>query len=61
MDRIYRNIRVMKAIDIYLKVEADLDDAERMEKFAEELCRVLKKVYGVRRAEVSNLHERSAE
>ena len=51
----------MKAIDLYLKVELDLDETENPQRFAEELCRILKKVYGVRRAEVSNLLDRAAE
>jgi len=52
---------MMKAIDVYLKVEADLEESENPRKFAEELCRILNKVYGVRRAEVSNLRDVSAE
>lgn len=51
----------MKAIDLYLKVELDLEEGENPQRVAEELCRILKKVYGVRRAEISNLHERTAE
>lgn len=47
----------MKAVDIYLKVETDLDESENPQKFAAELCRVLERVYGVRRAEVMSLHE----
>jgi hypothetical protein len=50
----------MKAIDVYLKVELDLDESEQPQKFAEELCRALKKVYGVRKAEISNLLEHTA-
>ncbi|MBI4894011.1 MAG: hypothetical protein HY821_25565 [Acidobacteria bacterium] len=60
LHRDYRIIRMMKAIDVYLKVEADLDNSEDPKRFAEELCKLLKKVYGVRRAEVSNLHDVSA-
>lgn len=47
----------MKAIDVYLKVEVDLEDSENPKRFAEELCRALRKIYGVRRAEVSTLHD----
>lgn len=57
----YRIIREMKAIDVYLKVEVDLEESEDPKRFAEELCRVLRKVYGVRRAEVSTLHDVSVE
>ncbi len=45
----------MKSIDLYLKVELDLDESENAKRFAEELCRILGRVYGVRRAEVSNM------
>ncbi|MGJ5814028.1 hypothetical protein [Paludibaculum fermentans] len=58
---IYRTIRMMKNIDVYIKVEVDLDESEHPQRFAEELCRVLKRVYGVRKAEVSNLLEHTAE
>ncbi len=51
----------MNAVDIYLKVEADLDESENARRFAAELCRILERVYGVRRAEVMSLHEREAE
>lgn len=47
----------MNAVDIYLKVEADLDESENARRFAAELCRILERVYGVRRAEVMSLHE----
>jgi hypothetical protein len=52
---------MMKAIDVYLKVEVDLEDEESPKRFAEELCRALKKIYGVRRAEVSTLLDVSVE
>jgi hypothetical protein len=48
----------MNAVDIYLKVEADLDESENARRFAAELCRILERVYGVRRAEVMSFHER---
>jgi hypothetical protein len=47
----------MSAVHIYLKVEADLDESENARRFAAELCRILERVYGVRRAEVMSLHE----
>lgn len=50
----------MKAVDIYLKVEADLDESENPRKFAAELCRALERIYGVRRAEAMSLHERDS-
>jgi hypothetical protein len=61
LHRDYRIIRLMQAIDLYIKVEADLDNSEDPKRFAEELCRVLARVYGVRRAELSSLHDVGAE
>lgn len=55
----YRIIRTMQNIDLYLKVEADLDDTEDPKRFASELCRVLERVYSVRRAELSSLVDHS--
>lgn len=45
----------MKAIDLYLKVEVDLEDGEEEERVAKEILRTIQKVYGVRRAELSNV------
>ena len=46
---------------MYLKVEADLAPEESPERFAEEICRILRKVYGVRRAELQSLHRQEPE
>lgn len=48
----------MKRMDVHLKVEVDVDDREKPEKLAQEICRMIQKVYGVRRAEVSSIVER---
>ena len=45
----------MARIDLYLKIELDLPEAERPERLAAEICRQIKKVYGVRTAEVQNI------
>jgi hypothetical protein len=45
----------MSRTDLYLKVELDLDEAEQPERLASEICRLIRKVYGVRSAEISNL------
>jgi hypothetical protein len=50
----------MARTDVYLKVEIDIDDKERPERLASEICRVIKKVYGVRAAEVSSIVERDS-
>lgn len=48
----------MPRADLYLKVELDIDEDEKPERLAAEICRMLRKVYGVRTAEVSSLIER---
>jgi hypothetical protein len=50
--------RTMNRADLYLKVELDLDDLEKPERIAAEICRLLRKVYGVRQVEVSSIVER---
>ncbi len=45
----------MKAIDLYLKVEVDLEDGEETQRVAKEIIRTIEKIYGVRRAELSNV------
>ena len=49
----------MARTDLYLKVELDHGDDEKPEKLAAEICRALRKMYGVRSAEVSNTVPRS--
>ena len=44
----------MKRIDLYIKVELELDEEEKPERVAGEICRQLEKLHVVRRAEVSN-------
>jgi len=51
----------MKRIDIYIKVQVDLPGDENPQKVADELCRVLRKVYAVRKAELSHLVEHGAD
>ena len=50
----------MPRTDLYLKVELDLDEEESVERVASEVCRQIRKVYGVRNAEVSSIVEREA-
>ena len=40
------------------KQELDLDDKESPERVAAEICRIVRRVYGVRKAEVSSMIER---
>ncbi len=44
----------MKRIDLYIKVTVDLDEEEKPERVANEICRQIEKIYFVRRAELSN-------
>lgn len=46
--------------DLYLKVELVLDEKEDPERVAAEICRLIGRVYGVRRAEVSNMVEKES-
>ena len=45
----------MQRLDLYFKVELELDDLERPQRIATELERILRKHYGVRTAEMTNL------
>ena len=44
----------MKRVDLFIKVELELDEGESTERVAGEIVRQLEKLYVVRRAEVSN-------
>lgn len=48
----------MPRTDVYLKVELDLDRDEDPQKVAAEICQRIRKLYGVRQAEVSSVVER---
>lgn len=48
----------MRRTDVYLKVELDLDPQESAERVAAEICRMIAKVYSVRKAEVSSIMPR---
>ena len=44
----------MQKVDLYIKVEVDLDEEEKPERVAAEICRQLEKIYYVRAAELSS-------
>jgi len=44
----------MKRVDLYIKVEVELDDDEKPERAAGEICRQISKMPVVRSAELSN-------
>jgi hypothetical protein len=45
----------MARSDVYLKIQLDHLDEEKPQRLAAEICRQVKKIYGVRSAEVSNI------
>ncbi|HEX4769682.1 MAG TPA: hypothetical protein VH351_02555 [Bryobacteraceae bacterium] len=44
----------MKRVDLYIKVEVALEEDEKIERVAAEICRQIEKIYIVRKAELSN-------
>lgn len=51
----------MMRTDVYLKVVVEYDSPDTAQKIAAEICRQVEKVYGVRRAELSNLVSQHSE
>jgi len=45
----------MREMQIYVKVVIELPDGEQPQRMGREICRVVKKLYGVREAEVSSI------
>ncbi|HSU30161.1 MAG TPA: hypothetical protein VLJ11_02900 [Bryobacteraceae bacterium] len=45
----------MQRVDLYIKVEVTLDEEEKPERVAREICRQIEKIYVVRSAELSNM------
>jgi hypothetical protein len=48
----------MQRVNLYIKVEIELEDDEKPERVAAELCRQLEKLYPVRSAELSSVVSR---
>jgi phosphoribosylformylglycinamidine (FGAM) synthase PurS component len=44
----------MQRVDLYIKVEVELDEEEKPDRVAAEICRQLQKNYVVRHAELTN-------
>jgi hypothetical protein len=51
----------MPRTDLFIKVEIEHADGERPERLAAEICRNIRKIYGVRSAELSNSVEHPEE
>jgi hypothetical protein len=45
--------------DLFIKVEIEHDEDERPEKLADEICRMVMKIYGVRSAVLSHYSHQS--
>jgi len=45
----------MSRVFVYLKIELELAEDEKTQRLAEEICRRIQKIYGVRSAEVSSI------
>ena len=50
----------MPRIDVHIKVELVVDEKEKPERLASEICRLIRKVYGVRSAEISSIMEKDS-
>jgi hypothetical protein len=48
----------MARTDLYVKVELVHEDEENVERLASEICRTVRRVYGVRNVEVSSIIEK---
>lgn len=44
----------MQRVDLYIKVEVELDEEEKPDRVANEICRQIQKLYVVRSAELSS-------
>jgi hypothetical protein len=44
----------MQRVNLYIKVEIELEDDEKPERVAAEICRQLEKLYAVRSAELAS-------
>jgi hypothetical protein len=47
----------MKAVDLHIKVEVDIEEGESPEQTARDILRAIEKIYGVHRAELSSIVE----
>ena len=54
ISRAPEKMKEMKRMDLYIKVEVELDETEKPDKLAAEICRMIQKLYAVRSAELSN-------
>lgn len=48
-------MRGMRELQIYVKVVVEVPEGEQPQRLGREICRVVKKLYGVREAEVTSI------
>lgn len=48
-------MRGMRELQIYVKVVVEVPDSEQPQRLGREICRVVKKLYGVREVEVTSI------
>jgi hypothetical protein len=60
-DPLLKGLQQIMRTDVYLKVVVDHDPPDTAQKIAAEICRQVEKVYGVRKAELSNIVSQQAE
>lgn len=48
----------VQRVDVFIKVEVELDEDEKPERVANEICRQVEKIYVVRRVELSSIIKR---
>lgn len=51
----------MPRTDLYIKVVVDHDEMDEPQKLADEVCRQVEKIYGVRKAELTNYLTRGSD
>ncbi len=52
--------RRMRRVDLHIKVELEVDEDEKPERLAAEICRLIRRVYGVRSADVSSIMDKES-
>ena len=48
-------LKDVQRVDVFIKVEVELDEDEKPERVATEICRQVEKIYVVRRVELSSI------
>ena len=51
-------LKDVQRVDVFIKVEVELDEDEKPERVANEICRQVEKIYVVRRVELSSIISR---